>query len=54
MRLVRIRWAGFARTGHWLRGAALVDYVLREDYLPAIAADLNRPNLLVTMLHTDA
>lgn len=52
-RFLRIRWAGFAHTRHWLRGTALIDYELREDHLPQLREDLNAPNLLLERVEAD-
>lgn len=39
-RFVRIDWSRFGRTGHWLRGTALTDYLLRESYVPVLRSAL--------------
>lgn len=49
-RLVKIRWEGFARTRHWLKGVAFVDYVMHEDLLPVVIDDIYRPNPILERL----
>ena len=53
-RLIRIRWTGFANTGHWLRGNALTDYLLREHYMEHMRLALNDPSPLLHAIHLDA
>ena len=40
MRFFKIDWTGFACTRHWLKGNALVDYVLREAFMPRLVRDV--------------
>ena len=52
-RFVRIRWAGFAHTRHWLQGSALVDFLLREHYMEHMRIALKDPSPLLHALHLD-
>ena len=46
VRWFKVNWSSFAKTGHWLQGAALFGYLLREHYVPAISDLLNSPSPL--------
>lgn len=54
-RFIRIDWTGFARTGHWLRGVALTDYLLQEHFAVHIRAHIYTTNTGVQHLeHVEA
>lgn len=54
-RFIRIDWTGFARTGHWLQGVALTDYLLQEHFAAHSQAHIYAANPIVQHLeHVEA
>ena len=49
MRVIRIDWSGFARTGHWLMGSALLGHLVREVYAPRIASGVYKAHSVLPM-----
>lgn len=48
--LFKIRWWGFGRTAHWLKGTAFVEYVMHEDLLPVVIDEIYTPNPILERL----